>query len=194
VPDPTPTEPVAADHFAGDRPIAITSSPFAGPVARGRSVLARWLRSPECSIEICKNMLAPETWKVLSQRPDRESMAQWADENGPFLHPNQDQVLTIDLDLVALGVRFDQPEFFDKDLADLSSQDSVRGGRALRLLGRYVPIGPGGGDSSAWVSWWKEKLAIRICLGRGRLPLVHRSAGQEKRRADERHARSESRQ
>ncbi len=30
-------------------------------------------------------------------------MAQWADENGPYLHPNQDQVLTIDLGLVALG-------------------------------------------------------------------------------------------
>ena len=67
-------------------------------------------------------------------------MAQWADENGPFLHPNQDQVLTIDLDLVALGVKFDQPEFFDKVLADLSSQDPVRGGRAQRLLGATFPL------------------------------------------------------
>ena len=101
-------------------------------------------------------MLAPETWKVLSQRPDRESMAQWANENGPFLHPNQDQVLTIDLDLVALGVKFDQPEFFDKVLADLHSQDGVVVGRARRLLERYVPNGPNGGDSDAWASWWQE--------------------------------------
>ena len=72
------------------------------------------------------------------------------------MHPNSDQVLTIDDDLVALGVKFDQPEFFDKVLADLSSQDSTRVGRARRLLERYVPIGPGGGDSNAWASWWKE--------------------------------------
>ena len=74
-------------HFTEDRPIAITPSPFAGPVARGRSVLARWLRNPEYRMESCQAMLAPETWKVLSQRPDRESMAQWADENAPVLAP-----------------------------------------------------------------------------------------------------------
>ena len=92
----------------------------------------------------------------MSQRPDRESMAQWADQNGPFLHPNQDQVLTIDDDLVASGVKFDQPEFFDKMIADLSSQDSTHVARARRLLERYVPDGPGGGDSNAWASWWQE--------------------------------------
>ena len=107
-------------------------------------------------MDSCKNLLAPETWKTLSQRPDRESMAQWADENARFLHPNRDQLLEIDDDLVASGVRFDQPEFFDKVLADLRSQDRVVVGRAQRLLERYVPIGPSGGDSDAWASWWKE--------------------------------------
>ena len=143
-------------HFTEDRPIAITPSPFAGPVARGRSVLARWLRNPEYRMESCQAMLAPEPWKLLSQRQDRESMAQWADQNGPFMHPNQDQVLTIDDDLVALGVKFDQPEFFDKVLADLRSHDSTCAERARRLLERYVPDGPIGGDSNAWASWWKE--------------------------------------
>jgi hypothetical protein len=143
-------------HFTEDRPIAITPSPFAGAVARGRSVLARWLRNPEYSIDSCKNMLAPETWKTLSKRPDRETMAKWADENAQFLHPNHDQLLEIDDDLAASGVRFDQPEFFEKVLADLRSEARVLVGRAQRLLERYVPIGPSAGDSNLWASWWQE--------------------------------------
>jgi hypothetical protein len=143
-------------HFTEDRPIAITPSVFAGPVARGRSVLGRWLRNPGYGMDLCKNLLAPEVWKAVSKQPDREMMAQWADENGRFLHPNRDQRLELDDDLAGLGVRFDQPEFFDKVLADLGSQDSVLVERAHRLLDRYVPIGPNRGDSTAWVSWWNE--------------------------------------
>ncbi len=143
-------------HFTEDRPIAITPSVFAGPVARGRSTLARWLRNAGYSLDLCKSLLAPETWKTLSKRPDREAIAQWADANAGFLHPNHDQVLEIDDDLAALGVKFDQPEFFDKVLADLRSEDRAIAGRAQRLLERYVPIGPRAGDSDAWASWWKE--------------------------------------
>jgi hypothetical protein len=143
-------------HFTEDRPIAITPSPFAGAVARGRAVLARWLRNPQYSMDLCKSLLAPQTWRALSRRPDREAMARWADENARFLHPNREQLLEIDNDLVGLGVRFDQPEFFDKVLADLGSKDAIRVGRAQRLLERYVPAGPGAGDSDAWGSWWRE--------------------------------------
>jgi len=143
-------------HFTEDRPIAITPSPFAGPVARSRSTLARWLRNPEYRMESCKSLLAPETWAKVSERPDRETMAQWADENSQFLHPYEDQLLEIDDDLLASGVAFDQPEFFDKALADLRSDDAALVGRAQRLLERYVPTGPLGGDSQAWGSWWKE--------------------------------------
>ena len=55
-----------------------------------------------------------------------------------------------------VGGKFLQPEFFDKSIADLRSEDSVIVGRAQRLLERYVPIGPGFGDAIAWASWWKE--------------------------------------
>ena len=170
-------------HFTEDRPIAITPSVFAGPVARGRSVLARWLRNPEYSMDSCKSLLAPATWKTLSKRPDRESMAQWADENARFLHPNRDQLLEIDDDLVASGVSFDQPEFFDKVLADLRSEDRVIMGRAQRLLKRYVPIGPSSWRFQCLGFVVEGKSAIRFCLRRGRLPLVHRSPCKETRRA-----------
>jgi hypothetical protein len=143
-------------HFTEDRPIAINPSVFAGPVARNRSTLARWLRNPEYRMDLCKSLLAPETWSVLSKRPDRASMAQWADENARFLHPNRDQFLEIDDDLAAAGVSFDQPEFFTKMLADLRSEDRALRERARRLLERYVPIGPGGSDANAWASWWEE--------------------------------------
>lgn len=143
-------------HFTEDRPIAVTPSVFAGPVARGRSVLARWLRNPGYSMDLCKNLLAPGTWNAVSRRGEREAMAEWADDNARFLHPNRDQVLEIDDDLVALGVKFDQPEFFDKVLADLSSKDRIPVERARRLLERYVPVGPDSADPDAWASWWKE--------------------------------------
>ena len=144
-------------HFTEDRPIAITPSPFARAVAPGSCrTLARWLRNPGYSMELCKDMLAPETWKALSQQPDRAAMARWADEHSPFFRPSRDQLLEVDDDLVGLGVRFDQPEFFDKVLADLCSKESARISRAQRLLERYVPIGPNTSDADAWASWWKE--------------------------------------
>ena len=154
-------------HFTDDRPIAITPSPFAGAVARSRATLARWLRNPQYGMDLCQNLLAPETWKALSRRPDREAMARWADENAQFLHPNRDQLLEIDNDLVGLGVRFDQPEFFDKVLADLGSKDSILVGRA-RAIARAL--------RSHWsqrrrfrclVFVVEGKPAIRFCLGRG---------------------------
>ena len=143
-------------HFTEDRPIAINPSVFAGPAARNRWVLARWLRNPGYSMDLCKSLVAPATWSVLSKRPDRAAMAQWADENARFLHPDRDQLLEIDDDLAAAGVRFDRPEFFTKVLADLRSDDSALVARAQRLLKRYCPIGPGGSDANAWASWWEE--------------------------------------
>ena len=121
-------------------------------------------------------------------------MAQWADQNARFLHPNRDQVLEIDDDLVASGVRFDQPEFFDKMLADLRSKDGCRVERAQRLLERYVPIGPERRRFRCLGFVVEGKSAIRFCLGRGRLPLVHRSPCKETRRARQRNARPEARQ
>jgi hypothetical protein len=142
-------------RFKEDRPIAITPSGFAGPVARSRSVPARWLRN-RSSIDAVKDLVAPEMWEQLSALPNPEKIAEWADQNTRFLHPNSSQQLEIDEDLREFEVAFDQPEFFGKAFAALRSDDAAVVARARRLLERYVPTGPQLADADRWVSWWNE--------------------------------------
>jgi len=143
-------------RFTEDRPIAVTPSVFAGPVARSRSTPARWLRHGELRIDSIKDVVSPETWAEIEGAGDREAMARRADELARFLHPNAEQILEVDPDLVALGVAFDDPAFFDRTLADLRSSDPAVAGRAGRLLRRYAPEGPGGADADAWTRWRDE--------------------------------------
>ena len=154
-------------RFTEDRPISITPSVFAGPVARSRTTLARWLRNPEFRTDFGKDIVTPVIWEKLSGMPDREAMARWAEENGRFLHPDGAQRLTIDEDLVALNVPFDQPEFFAKVLPGLRATDTAARDRAVRLLKRYVPIGPEGGSADAWDLWWKENQAFSFASDAG---------------------------
>src|SRR5262249_46026952 len=141
---------VYISRFSEDRPIAITPSVFAGPVACSRATVVRWLRNPEYPLDFANNLVAPEIWKQMSVLPDREAMAKWADEHSRFLHPDSAQKLTMDEDLVALGIPFDHPEFMERVLADLRSNDSTVARRAHRLLGRYVPMGPKNDNVNDW--------------------------------------------
>ena len=45
--------------------------------------------------------------------------------DAPFLHPTAAQVLEIDEDALALGVPFDQPEFFEEAIAGLQLTDAA---------------------------------------------------------------------
>ena len=169
-------------RFTEDRPISITPSVFAGPVARSRTTLARWLRNPEFRTDFGKDIVTPVIWEKLSGMPDREAMARWAEENGRFLHPDGAQRLTIDEDLVALNVPFDQPEFFARVLPAScdgycrpgpcgSSAEALRADRARRRVGRRLgPLVEG-------------ESGVRLRLRCRRLSLVHRSAGEETRRS-----------
>lgn len=140
--------------FTEDRPIAITPSVFAGPVACARSVPMRRLRqSGEGAI---RHLVAAEISEKLAALPDTEKMVEWLNDHARFFHPNSSQQLEIDQDLVALGVSFDQQEFFDKSFAGLQSDDTATKARARRLLERYVPTGPTDADVHGWVSWWSE--------------------------------------
>jgi hypothetical protein len=154
-------------RFREDHPVAITPSVFAGPVARPRATVARWLRNAQYRVDFAQDIVAPDVWEELSKRPDREAMAQWADEHARFLHPDSAQRLVLDEDLVALGVPFDEPAFFDKTIADLGSSDPAVAARAFRLLVRYVPAGPGSDSAREWESWWKENRAFAFASDAG---------------------------
>jgi hypothetical protein len=154
-------------RFTEDRPIAITPSVFAGPVARSRATMGRWLRNPSYSVDFGKDVVAPEVWEKLSKLPDREAMARWADEHARFFYPDAAQLLAVDEDLVALNVSFDQPEFFDKAIGGLRARGTATRDRAVRLLKRYVPMGPQSDAADSWDLWWKENRAFAFASDAG---------------------------
>lgn len=141
-------------RFTEDRPIATTLSPFAGPVTRLRSTPARWLRNPEFSVEMVKDLVADEVWAQVG-RLSRDKQAEWFDLNRVYLHPNANHKLDIDQDLVAIGVSFDQADFFDRTIADLHL-GGVAAERARRLLARYASCGPKEASPDQWADWWRE--------------------------------------
>jgi hypothetical protein len=143
-------------RFSSDRPIAVTPSVFAGPIAYPRATPARWLRNLDYQSDSVKEILTAAIWDELSQLPNRDDMADWCDRNSKFFHPTPTHKLEIDEDLVALGLPFDAPEFVAKNLSDLRSSNAERAARAVRLLKRYVPIGPSTSDAEAWSKWWQE--------------------------------------
>lgn len=152
-------------RFTEDRPIAITVSPFTGPTTRPRSTAARWLRNPEYPVDLVKGLVAPELWTKVSGL-SREKMADWFDQNQAFLHPDSAHKFEMDHDLVALGMAFDQPDFFVRNLADLRSGGTAAE-RAGRLLERYVPAGPKHGSVDQWTAWWRENQAYAFASDGG---------------------------
>jgi hypothetical protein len=147
-------------RFTEDRPIAVTPSVFAGPVARSRATLGRWLRVPSYSTDFGKDLVAPGVWAEVSKLSDREAMAKWADDHSRFFYPDGERRLAIDEDLAALSIGFDQPEFFEKTVAGLHSNDAAEKARAVRLLRRYVPMGPKSDSADEWDRWRKESEAF----------------------------------
>jgi hypothetical protein len=141
-------------QFSEDRPIAVTPSVFAGSVARSRDSVRRALKNEEYHLEWLGEDFEPNLWSGLSPL-GREKMLEWAQQNGRFLHPNENQKLEIDQDLVAIGTPFDSPDFFDKNIAALNA-GGESANRAHQLLERYVPCGPKNGSAQQWSAWWNE--------------------------------------
>jgi len=168
---------VYISRFSQDRPIAVTPSVFAGPVAPSRGAILRRLRNPDFYIEWVAKDIAPGLWakiappdaatlaatakSAMDQTPfvmpqaERDKMVAWFEQNGKFLHPGSDLRLDLDPDLVALGVPFDDPTFIDRAIGDLDV-GGPNADRARRLLSRYVPCGPKHGAASEWIAWWKQ--------------------------------------
>jgi hypothetical protein len=147
-------------RFSEDRPIAVTPSVFAGPVARPRKTVGRWLRNPEYPVNFVKDMLTPKTWEQISAKGEREKMAEWADAHGPYLYPNAERKLEIDDDLVGLGMPFDDAAFMETAILHLKSKDPAAAARSRRLLARYVPCGPKSESATDWNAWWQENQAF----------------------------------
>jgi hypothetical protein len=141
-------------QFSQDRPIAVTPSVFAGPVARSRSSISSALKNRTYRLEWLEQDFDSGLWSKISPL-GRDGMLEWAGQNSRFLHPNTKQQLEMDDDLVAIGAAFDQPEFFEKTAAGLRTGGEAAE-RAKRLLERYVPCGPNGGTADQWAAWWKE--------------------------------------
>ena len=141
-------------RFTQDRPIAVTPSVFAGPVARSRGSVVRALKNQEYQLPWLKEDFAPELWNRIASM-SRDQMLEWAQKDSAFLRPDATQKLELDPDLQALGTPFDKPEFFEKAIAGLRAggKDAER---ANRLLQRYVSGGPRETGADQWNAWWNE--------------------------------------
>jgi hypothetical protein len=139
-------------RFTEDRPIAITPSVFAGKVVPA-------LRYPASTLDggnfkYFTNYIAPSAVAHLD-RKDRGQHATWFEQVRDYLHPDADFHLEVDADAQTLGARLGKPAFFETTLAALR-QDNNRA-RALGLLGRYVPEGPGVKASvEDWQNWLEQ--------------------------------------
>jgi hypothetical protein len=140
-------------RFTEDRPIAITPSVFAGPVALPRAYLDRRLRDKGDASEV--NWILNEKLSEMLKAKSPAETREWYLENRGYLHPGPDKKLTIDEDARELGVPIDQIEFFDKAIAALRS-GSQGGKRARRLLAEYAPLDASNSTADQWEAWLRD--------------------------------------
>ena len=137
-------------RFTEDRPIAITPSVFAGPVALPRAYLDRRLRDKGDASEI--GWIASQSVTNTLKGKGPEEIRKWYAENRGYLHPGPDAKLEVDKDARALGTL----AFFDKAIEALrrGGQDARR---ASELLAGYAPLdAPQSNDVTKWESWLQE--------------------------------------
>ncbi len=141
-------------RFTEDRPIARTPSAWAEKDDAPKS--KRWIEDLFVSrIPQDRDLdysLSPGT-KALVKQMDRVSYPKWYKENSPFLTCDKDGRLMVDANAKALGILFDNPDFFPKAIANLG--DSANAAQARELLKRYAPDGPAAGAASEWRGWWE---------------------------------------
>ena len=172
-------------RFTEDRPIAVTPSVFAGPVARSRATLGRWLRIPSYPTDFGKDVVAPEVWKQVSRLP---TVRRW--RNGPMSMPGSSiRTASRGWRSTKTSRRGTSPSISRNSSRRRSpvcvrttrpqrparlacSSDTCR--RSQRRLGRSMGCVVEG------------EPAFRLRVRRRRLPLVHRSSGEETRRARQR--------
>jgi hypothetical protein len=141
-------------RFTEDRPIAVTPSVFAGPVPFALRYPEAIVNRTDRELKHLTNYISAPAVAHLRGKP-RQEYTKWFVEVRDYLHARPDYLLEIDPDAQALGARFGQPAFFENTLAALGRDDTRA--RALDVLNRYVPEGPGAKASPAdWQTWLKE--------------------------------------
>jgi hypothetical protein len=139
-------------RFTEDRPIAITPSVFAGPVPPALRYPEAIVKRTDRELKHLTNYISASLVAHLRGK-DRAEYAKWFEEVRDYLHGGLQ--LEIDSDAQALGARLGKPAFFENTLAALGRAETRA--RAVALLNRYVPEGPGAKASPTdWQSWLKQ--------------------------------------
>jgi hypothetical protein len=140
-------------RFTEDRPIAVTPSVFAGPVALPRAYLDRRLRDKGDASEI-DWIVRPSVIEALKGKsPD--DVRSWYSEHRGYLHPGAEAKLQLDEDALELGAPIDSLEFFERAIAALAgSRSEAR--RASRLLAEYAPLETRRMTATEWEAWFKD--------------------------------------
>jgi hypothetical protein len=142
-------------RFTEDRPIMFTPSPFAGNDFITRAGIERIIARNDA-----------EWWNYLKTNFDQGTLdaakvkdlttfAKWYPTVRDYLHPDDKDLMSVDLDAQAAKINPGRREFFDQAIADLAGSGPAAA-RARRMLERYAPDGPGR-DAKAqdWNAWSK---------------------------------------
>jgi hypothetical protein len=142
-------------RFTDDRPIAVTPSVFAGPVAPPLRYPEGTVTREDRALKDLSNFVNAVEIEHLRGK-DRKDYAAWFNDTRNFLHPGASGKLEVDADAKALGARLGKPDFFEKTIAALTSPGANRQ-KAFALLSRYVPDGPGDKASADdWRKWLEQ--------------------------------------
>jgi len=141
-------------RFTEDRPIAVTRSVFAGPVALPRAYLDRRLRDKGDASEI--EWIAGQSIIDILKGKSAEEIQAWYAENRGYLHSGWDSKLEVDKAARELGAPIDSLEFFDRAIAAMR-KEGAEGRRAYLTLADYAPEdAPRKADPAAWDKWLME--------------------------------------
>lgn len=140
-------------QFTEDRPIAVTPSVFAGPVAYPRAYLDRRLGRDGDAGDMSWLLDAKLIEQLKNQ--SRDEVRRWYAAHRGYLHPGKDLKLEIDQDAEKSGALIDQAQFFERAIAALGGgSEEVK--RATTLLDRYAPLDAPDNDSpKSWQEWFK---------------------------------------
>lgn len=137
--------------FSEDRPIVRT--PGAGKRLLDRGAIDRLVKNQDRDLtEYLQWMMSPKEYNVL-QGLNRDEVARWYVKHRGFVVADERGKFTIDREVEEFGVAADSEEFIPAAIAAWEMSEAASG-LPRKLLGRFVPEGPGEGSTPAeWRAW-----------------------------------------